>query len=410
MNARMGNIGPFMLYFAYGSMMDFGEMRKRCPSAQFVAVARLPDHSLQFTRRSVNRGCGVADAVPQQGRDMWGAVYDLAEIDFARLDVSEGFRPGRPLNVNSYVRKQRHVYRDGAEDQPILVWIYLGNPQPNPPLPNAVYKKLIVEGAKFWHLPKPYQAELERIEIAQVPPTPLPPSYADICDKVWSLWQTQGGGLVHDQPRNLLFPPPPRSHSVDLLFVGISPNHFAPIQFGRDRHGVEEFARKFEYVSTPGNQNTGMHYDAYYGELLAFARRIDPRFGAWRQVERNQSALLVEFTDCLHLATIPGDAADIGQFFQTYERSVWAACKEILESELLLYQPRVVIGNGRAPSDMLWEICLGQRPGGPPQDSVLLNTRFGCNMHLSGFIGGKQMDGYSRARLVREIQEHSPFS
>lgn len=242
-----------------------------------------------------------------------------------------------------------------------------------------------------------------------MPPTPVPPSYADICDKVWSLCQTQRDNLIRNQPRNLLFPPPHRGRRVDLLFVGISPNHFAPIRFGRDRQTIEGFAEEFEYVSTAGIGNAGMHYDAYYGELLAFARRIDLRFGVWKQVERGQSLLLVEFTDCLHLATIPGDAADIGQFLnnQTPEPSVWAACKEILESELLLYQPRVVIGNGRTPSDMLWEICKGQRPGGPPQDSVLLNTRFGCNVHLSGFITGKQMDGYSRARLVREVRQFS---
>jgi len=58
-----------MLYFAYGSMMDLGEMRGRCTSAKFVAVAKLPDHSLQFTRRSIKRGCGVADVVPEPGKD-----------------------------------------------------------------------------------------------------------------------------------------------------------------------------------------------------------------------------------------------------------------------------------------------------------------------------------------------------
>ena len=45
-------------------------MKERCPSAKFVAVAKLTDHSLQFTRRSVNRGCGVADAVPERGKGM----------------------------------------------------------------------------------------------------------------------------------------------------------------------------------------------------------------------------------------------------------------------------------------------------------------------------------------------------
>lgn len=155
-----------MLYFAYGSMMDLGEMRGRCTSAKFVAVAKLPDHSLQFTRRSIKRGCGVADVVPEPGKDVWGVVYEIAEEEFANLDKAEGFRPGRPLSENSYVREQRQVHRDGDESLPILAWIYFANRQPNPLLPNAAYRKLIVDGARHWRLPPEYQAELEGIEIA----------------------------------------------------------------------------------------------------------------------------------------------------------------------------------------------------------------------------------------------------
>jgi hypothetical protein len=58
-----------------------------------------------------------------------------------------------------------------------------------------------------------------------------------------------------------------------------------------------------------------MHYDAYYGELLKFARRIDPRFGVWKQVEHNQTDLLIEFTDCPYIATTPGDNEDIWRIF-----------------------------------------------------------------------------------------------
>ncbi|SRR6266540_1834394 len=155
-----------MLYFAYGSNMDFGQMRQRCPSAQFVAVAELPGHVLKFTRRSKDRGRGVADVVPEPGKSVWGVVYDIAEIDLGCLDKSEGFSPGRLLSANSYVREQRHVHRDGDENQPILAWIYLANRQPKAPRSNAEYKKLLLDGAKFWHLPESYRAELERIEIA----------------------------------------------------------------------------------------------------------------------------------------------------------------------------------------------------------------------------------------------------
>ncbi len=52
-----------MFYFAFGSNMNESQMVERCPSTRFVGVATLPDRRLAFTRRSVNRGCGVAGAV-----------------------------------------------------------------------------------------------------------------------------------------------------------------------------------------------------------------------------------------------------------------------------------------------------------------------------------------------------------
>jgi hypothetical protein len=236
-------------------------------------------------------------------------------------------------------------------------------------------------------------------------------AYADICDRVWQLHESQSHLRIGNRPRNLLLPPPPRGRRVDLLFVGISPNHCAPIAFGHDRQSVERFAREFEYVGEVGNPDPRMYYDRYYGRLLDFARRIDDRFGVWKQVDRGQKTLLVEFTDCLHLATLPRDAADIGRFFDDRggESSVWQVCKGILEAELLLYEPRVVIGNGRPPSDMLWEICTGHVADGPAHEPMLLNTRFGCTVHRSGFITGDQMDDDRLARLARQVRAHAAF-
>ncbi len=153
------------LYFAYGSNMDPAQMRQRCPSARFVAVAKLPDHRLAFTRYAKDRGCATCDGVPEPGKDIWGVVFEVSETDLTRLDKSEGYRPGRPLEDNAYVREQREVWHDGRKDQPLRVWLYFANRQPNPPLPNAAYKRQLVEGARFWGLPKTYQAELERIEV-----------------------------------------------------------------------------------------------------------------------------------------------------------------------------------------------------------------------------------------------------
>src|SRR5436853_668250 len=90
--------GDAVLYFAYGSNMDWAQMNKRCPSARFVGIAALTEHRVGFTRRSVNRGCGVADVIPEAGRKVWGVVYEVSDLDLDRLDKSEGYQPGRHKN------------------------------------------------------------------------------------------------------------------------------------------------------------------------------------------------------------------------------------------------------------------------------------------------------------------------
>jgi len=153
-----------VLYFAYGSNMNWKQMRERCPSSRFVGIAVLRDHKLAFTRESDDRSCGVADVVAENGTQVWGVVYEIADLDVGKLDASEGFRPGR--DKNSYYRRECLVFLDGEDQRPLTVSAYFGDPQPNPPLPNAEYKNLILAGAKHWHLPEDYIRELEQIEVS----------------------------------------------------------------------------------------------------------------------------------------------------------------------------------------------------------------------------------------------------
>jgi len=153
-----------MLNFAYGSNMSWDQMRERCPSSRFVGIAVLRDHKLAFTRKSCDRGCGVADVVAEDGRQVWGVVYEIADLDVGKLDASEGFRPGR--GKNSYYRRECLVFLNKEDQRPLTVSAYFGDPQPNPPLPNAAYKSLILAGARHWHLPEEYIRELEQIEVS----------------------------------------------------------------------------------------------------------------------------------------------------------------------------------------------------------------------------------------------------
>ncbi len=153
-----------MLYFAYGSNMDWDQIKERCPSAGFFSAAKLKDHRLAFSRKSEIRGCGSADAIPEQGQNVWGVIYQIDEEDFGQLDAAEDIIPGRAQN--GYKRQQHYVYTNGEDGQPLLVSLYFAEKQKNPPLPNAEYKRLIVEGAKYWKLPEDYIEELEQIKIA----------------------------------------------------------------------------------------------------------------------------------------------------------------------------------------------------------------------------------------------------
>jgi len=152
-----------MLYFAYGSNMDWAQMGERCPSSRFVGIAVLPDHRLAFTRKSVNRSCGVADAVRDTGRKLWGVVYEISDLYIGGLDQAEGYRPGR--ETNSYWRRECMIFLDGDEAQPLTVSTYFGDAQRNPPLPNRVYRDLILRGARQWHLPDAYIEELQNIRV-----------------------------------------------------------------------------------------------------------------------------------------------------------------------------------------------------------------------------------------------------
>ena len=154
-----------MLCFAYGSNMDCAQMRERCPSSRFVCVVKLPDHHLVFPRKSQRRCCGVASVEPADGANVWGVVYKVAERDVPHLDRTEGYQPGRARN--SYDRKALRVLRDGDPEKPIEVEGYIAVRQETPPLPSRGYRDMIVNAARFWHLPEAYVKSLEQIEVTE---------------------------------------------------------------------------------------------------------------------------------------------------------------------------------------------------------------------------------------------------
>jgi gamma-glutamylcyclotransferase (GGCT)/AIG2-like uncharacterized protein YtfP len=140
-------------YFAYGSNLNWPQMLRRCPSSQFVTIAKLPDYEFGITRHSRLRDCGTANVFPVAGQEVWGAVYDVSAAD---LIVMDGFEDG-------YHRELLTVYPQVSERPPVQVLVYVAAVESTVPLPNAEYKRLIVEGATHWRIPEHYIAQLRLI-------------------------------------------------------------------------------------------------------------------------------------------------------------------------------------------------------------------------------------------------------
>lgn len=147
-----------MYYFAYGSNMNWEQMRRRCPSAQFVSIARLPGYRFAIARHSRLRKCGTANIYADGRSDVWGIVYDLTEEDLARLDTFE----------DGYTREKIPVLAATNGQRPLEALVYIAPREENVPLPNAEYKKLMLEGALYWQLPTFYRVMLEGIAAHEI--------------------------------------------------------------------------------------------------------------------------------------------------------------------------------------------------------------------------------------------------
>jgi hypothetical protein len=142
-------------YFAYGSNMDWPQMKRRCPSSRFVCVARLLGYQFGITRHSRLRDCGTANVYPAAGGEVWGIVYEVCDEDLMILD---GFEDG-------YRREILSVYPFDTARPSFAAVVYVAAVEENVPRPNAEYRRLMINGAKHWQLPQPYLALLEAIQV-----------------------------------------------------------------------------------------------------------------------------------------------------------------------------------------------------------------------------------------------------
>jgi gamma-glutamylcyclotransferase (GGCT)/AIG2-like uncharacterized protein YtfP len=143
------------LYFAYGSNLDAERLGLRCPSARFLMTARLPHHTLAFTRFSeVWRG-GVADVRFAVGEEVWGALWLIDGKEGDALDKQEGVHHTPPA-----YRRYRVTVETPAGDDVVCRSYQVAQPAAHDIAPSPRYLATMVMGARACGLPTDYVARL----------------------------------------------------------------------------------------------------------------------------------------------------------------------------------------------------------------------------------------------------------
>jgi hypothetical protein len=132
-----------MYYFAYSLNLNRKRMAEYCPGCQPKFSAELPNHKLIFNGWSRQWRGGVASMKSSRGDKVLGGIYEVTEVDLARLDRYEGC----PENCN---RLKVIVYRDSGEQ--IEAITHIKSRQAEEARPSAEYLKLIQQGYRDWGL------------------------------------------------------------------------------------------------------------------------------------------------------------------------------------------------------------------------------------------------------------------
>ena len=125
------------LVFAYGSNMNSRQMAARCPGAQVVSVAKLPDHRLTFAGRSARWGGGVATIMPARRSSVVGVVWLVSAANLERLDEFEGY---------PFVYERVSVLVDRSEGASLWCYAYVKNAVDELAPPSREYLRTILDG------------------------------------------------------------------------------------------------------------------------------------------------------------------------------------------------------------------------------------------------------------------------
>lgn len=149
-----------MLYYAYCTLLDMGEMHKYCPGAQPTEIASLSGFRVAFARYGTGDSAGGCNLQEAKEEKVLGLLYNLSPDELRHLDSVAGVDKGSYAKIDIQV-----TAKDGSTIDAITYVV----PKPLGPFrPSATYTRPILTGARALSLSPAYIKKLEDIiEAAQ---------------------------------------------------------------------------------------------------------------------------------------------------------------------------------------------------------------------------------------------------
>lgn len=145
------------LYFAYGSNLSLNRVRRRSQTAEYVAIAELPQHELVFNMRGnagEGKGGGIANVVPNSQASVWGTIYFMEHQDLDSLkEIEEDM---------GYETKSINVYTKEFGTLEVLFFICCSQAKFFI-APNSKYADFITTGLEEHEFPDQYRNKITRL-------------------------------------------------------------------------------------------------------------------------------------------------------------------------------------------------------------------------------------------------------
>lgn len=151
------------LYFAYGSNLNDNDLQQWCDTKKLKIEltkkgnAKLNGYGLDFTRKSKNRNCGVADIVKSTNSSVFGVLFETDNKSLENIDKKEG------VASKSYKRIDVEVIFDDGSCFHNVITYEVVKKSKKIIYPNSEYLNLIIEGAEKNGLPDEWIEKLKRI-------------------------------------------------------------------------------------------------------------------------------------------------------------------------------------------------------------------------------------------------------